>query len=235
MLSTLAQSVTAYHPIYTLQNLDALSDINDQITKFMKIQDTVKADIKKKQCLLDPSKCDKAYVPQTHTTTGNDKQTLEQVNSQIKKLMEKQQELKCKANPNNCGTGQERTPIGEKKNFHRELSTTEAMCYWMNYPKVAKEYFTEKIPLTTATAAYSWNDHANKSKSNWQRDCHCWKDQNTGKYDRKMNQNEANCYWTKFPMVALDFQQKELPLDITSAEWSWNYMANKGKVREFEC
>ncbi len=50
-----------------------------------------------------------------------------------------------------------------------------------------------------------------------------------------MNQNEANCYWTKFPMVALDFQQKELPLDITSAEWSWNYMANKGKVREFEC
>lgn len=95
----------------------------------------------------------------------------------------------------------------------RKLTGKEAECYWMNYPNVAKIF--EKDGLTPFNASFSWNYHLKSTGE--ERDTYCWKNQVTGKYERKLNQKQANCYWMNYPSTALTFQNQDLPLDTHSA------------------
>ena len=58
-----------------------------------------------------------------------------------------------------------------------------------------------------------------------------------GKYDVKLTDIEAVCYWTNFPNAGEAIQNQSLPLNAMTASYSWNYEANKdgGALRNIIC
>ena len=69
----------------------------------------------------------------------------------------------------------------------------------------------------------SWNEHfANTGEK---RDTYCWRDIISGKFERKLTQKQAKCYWTNYPMAGLAFQNQGVGLSLESAEYDWNYRA----------
>ena len=53
----------------------------------------------------------------------------------------------------------------DKTKFCRKLTDDEAKCYWINQPKVAGNFFQNKLKLTTENASFSWNYEANLKPS----------------------------------------------------------------------
>lgn len=45
----------------------------------------------------------------------------------------------------------------DKTKFCRKLTDDEAKCYWINQPKVAGNFFQNKLKLNTENASFSWN------------------------------------------------------------------------------
>ena len=93
------------------------------------------------------------------------------------------------------------------------------------------------VALDSKSASFSWNFEANKGNL---RDVFCKNsafDVNPGKYDIKLSEMEAKCYWTNYPKAGLAIQQAGLNLNKDSASFSWNFEANKdgGQLRNVVC
>ena len=110
------------------------------------------------------------------------------------------------------------------------LTEAEKNCYWTKYTDSALSFQNQGLPLDAKSASFSWNYEANHGKK--PRDVFCKQD---GKYNVKLTETEAKCYWTNYPKAGDEIQNQGLKLSAFTASFSFNFKANKGELRNVVC
>ena len=54
-------------------------------------------------------------------------------------------------------------------------------------------------------------------------------------FSRVLTQQEASCYWINYPDATKSITALGKPLTTEAASFSWNYMANRGELRDVTC